>query len=32
MIKIRVNKNIELKQIEHSDSEAIFNAINTQRE
>ncbi len=32
MIKIQVNKNIELKQIERSDSEDIFNTINTQRE
>ncbi len=32
MIKIQVNKNIELKQVELSDSEDIFNTINTQRE
>lgn len=32
MIKIQVNKNIKLKQIELSDSEDIFNTINTQRE
>ena len=32
MIKIQVNKNTELKQIELSDSEDIFNTINTQRE
>lgn len=32
MIKIQVNKNIELKQIELSDADNIYNTINTQRD